>query len=434
MKRFIEFTFLSICITGLLISCKEKPSLPVLSTLPVSEVTQTTAMSGGIVTDGGGSDIILRGICWSTNKNPDISSNKTSEGTGTGDFISNLTSLTSNTGYYVRAYATNSEGTAYGNEISFTTKPVSIGTLTTSTVSSVSFTTAVSGGNITSDGGSTITSRGVCWSTLQNPMISDAKTTDAGGIGSFTSQLSGLAPGTAYYARAYMTNSTGTAYGNEISFKTIQGIGPIAFNGSLTYGTVTDTEGNVYKTIKINTQTWMAENLKATKYSDNTAIPLVTDGSAWINMTTPAYCWYKNDIYYKTFYGALYNWFAVNTGKLCPSGWHVPTVDDLNGLITYLGGSANAGVKLKEIGTSHWLSPNADATNESGFTAIPGGSRDELAGEFTDMGKISGTWSSVQLNSSNAYLRYIIQTESGTNTGGPAYSKIYGLSVRCIKD
>ena len=136
--------------------------------------------------------------------------------------------------------------------------------------------------------------------------------------------------------------------------------------------TATDIDGNVYHTVTIGTQIWMVENLKTTRYNDGSPIPFVTDSSSWSNLTTPGYCWYNNDTTNKNTYGALYNWFAVNTGKLAPTGWHVPTDDEWTTLTTYLGGESIAGGKLKETGTTHWRTPNAGATNEIGFTASSG--------------------------------------------------------------
>jgi len=180
--------------------------LPTLTTEAVSDITETTATSGGNITDDGGSDITARGVCYSTSPNPTIDDNTTNDGTGTGTFTSNLTG---NTTYYVRAYATNSEGTAYGDEVQFTTLAVTttVPTLTTEAVSDITETTATTGGNITDDGGSDITARGVCYSTSPNPTIDDNTTNDGTGTGTFTSNLTGLTPNTTYYVRAYATNS-----------------------------------------------------------------------------------------------------------------------------------------------------------------------------------------------------------------------------------
>ena len=151
----------------------------------------------------------------------------------------------------------------------------------------------------------------------------------------------------------------------------------LQFNPDLIYGTATDLDGNVYKTITIGTQTWMAENLKVSRFNDGTIIPLVYEYEYWgggdiLQGGQPAYSWpYDNPITYKNTYGAFYNWYAVNTGKLCPAGWHIPDNSEWNTLINYLGGDSIAGGKMKESGTKHWEGPNLGATNESGFTALP---------------------------------------------------------------
>ena len=201
----------------------EKMKKPTVTTANVTNVTETTATSGGNVTDDGGSTITARGVCWSTSQNPTINDNKTTDGNGTGGFNSSLTNLIPNTTYYVRAYATNSAGTGYGNEVSFTTlQNVGLPTVTTTNITDITQTTATSGGNVTDDGGATITAHGVCWNTSQNPTINDNKTTDSGGIGGFNSSLTNLTPNTKYYVRAYATNIAGTGYGNEVSFTTME--------------------------------------------------------------------------------------------------------------------------------------------------------------------------------------------------------------------
>jgi len=198
-------------------------TFPTVTTDPATAITQTSATSGGNVTSDGGATVTVRGVCWNTISNPTINDNKTIDGSGTGTFTSYLTGLTPNTHYYVRAYATNSVGTAYGNEITFTTLPNPIiPTVTTTAVTDITQTTATSGGNVTSDGGATVTARGVCWSTSSNPTTSDNHTTDGSGTGTFVSYLTSLTPNTLYFVRAYGTNSVGTGYGNEVAFTTGQ--------------------------------------------------------------------------------------------------------------------------------------------------------------------------------------------------------------------
>ena len=220
---------------------------------------------------------------------------------------------------------------------------------------------------------------------------------------------------------------------NPASSNQTNGKTTAVFNADLTYGTMTDQDGNVYKTVTIGTQTWMAENLRTTIYNDGTAIPNVTDDDEWVGLTTGAYCNYKNTTSVDTIatYGRLYNWYAVNTGKLAPTGWHVPTDAEWTELTDYIGGTFVSGGILKEAGTTHWASPNTGSTNESGFTALPGGYRG-YSGGFRSFGYGGRWWSATELGSNHAWRRYIdyyvIDVE------GYYSDKWVGLSVRCVRD
>ncbi len=199
------------------------PESPIVTTADVTDITQTTAVSGGNVTDDGGAAVTARGVCWSTSQNPTISNNHTSDGNGTGSFTSNLTNLIANTTYYVRAYATNENGTSYGEQKSFTTlQNIELPTVTTADVTDITQNTAVSGGNVTDDGGAAVTARGVCWSKDPNPTIDNSFISNGNGTGSFTIEISGLTSATTYYVRAYATNSEGTSYGEQKTFTTLQ--------------------------------------------------------------------------------------------------------------------------------------------------------------------------------------------------------------------
>ena len=200
---------------------------PMVTTLEIAGLSQTTAVAGGNVTSDGGAEVTARGVCWSTSQEPTVEGEHTTDGAGTGEYQSNLSGLTANTTYYVRAYATNSEGTAYGEEISFTTLEEHIvvePTVVTVSVSEVTETTAVTGGNVTSDGGGEVSARGVCWSTSQEPTVEGSHTTDGTGTGEFVSNLTDLNDNTTYYVRAYATNEQGTSYGEQMSFTTVKHI------------------------------------------------------------------------------------------------------------------------------------------------------------------------------------------------------------------
>ena len=241
--------------------------------------------------------------------------------------------------------------------------------------------------------------------------------------------LSGLTINTTYHYRLKAVNSKGTSYGDDLSFTTAaEKVNIILFNPALTYGSVSDNDGNTYKTIKVGSQTWMAENLKSTKFNDNTPIPFVTEVAIWSALSTAAYTWYNND---SIAYGALYNWYAVNTGKLCPAGWHVPSDDEWTGLTTYLGGDSIAGDKIKETGTLHWITPNTGATNERGLTGLPGGYRSNF-GTFGNIKKIGYWWSSTSFNTVDAYYRFISSDFEPVIRSNS--SQKGGFSVRCVMD
>ena len=289
--------------------------------------------------------------------------------------------------------------------------------LTTDPVSEITYLSATTGGNISDDGGSEITSRGVCWSTAQSPTIDDNKTEDGSGSGAFTSVISGLSPETVYYVRSYAANSAGLSYGNEVTF---------------TSGPLTDVDGNTYNTVIIDNKVWMAENLKVTKLNDGTSIPLVEENDTWFRTKDPGYSWYNNDKNtYGDTYGAMYNWYAVNTNILCPDGWHVSSDEEWTALTDYLVGDEVAGGKLKETGTEHWMSPNTGATNESGFTALPGGYRSN-GGDFYSI-KVKGSWyTSTAMDATYVWRRDLSCARASIARWNN--NKNFGFSVRCVKD
>jgi uncharacterized protein (TIGR02145 family) len=496
------------------IACRKvlPQEVPSLVTINISDITSASLTSGGLVFSAGGDSVLSKGICVSTEPDPEISDTRTVDGAGTGSFTSTISGLIPGTAYYIRAYATNNAGTGYGNQYYVKTTGGSA-SVTTTAISSITPTTAVSGGNITSDGGSAVTDRGVCWSTSPGPTTANSITSDGTGTGIFTSAITALTPGITYYVRAYATTGAGTFYGNEVTFKTecnlpaapgaisgntnvaanatgvVYSISPVTDATGYTWtvptgaaitsgqgttaiivdfgttggdvsvrsenscgnslytdltitailfpncGTVSDIDGNVYNTVTIGTQCWLAENLKTTRYRNGDPIINVTDGAMWSTVNTGAYCWYNNDeTAFKATYGALYNWYAVGDSRfLCPTGWHVPTDGEWTTLTDYLGGISAASGKLKESGTSHWNSPNDGSTNETGFTALPGGYRRWSDGTFYSIGDNGTWWSSSKDDSYNSWSRAM--TNYGTtdvqvisNNNG------YGISVRCLKD
>jgi len=202
----------------------------------------------------------------------------------------------------------------------------------------------------------------------------------------------------------------------------------------LEYGTVTDIDGNEYHTVKIGTQWWMAENLKVTHYRNSDDVPNVTEDSSWINLRTGAYCSYENHEDTVSTFGRLYNWYAVVDSRgLAPTGWHIPSDDEWQTLVEYLEGDSTAGGKMKETGSLRWNSPNTGATNESGFTALPGGFRSGVINDFSAIGEGAWVWSSTESITICTWCRILSNKNSVVNRieGG---MKLFGLSVRCIKD
>jgi uncharacterized protein (TIGR02145 family) len=410
--------------------------LPQLTTDTVTSIMALSAVSGGNITYDGGAAVTTRGVCWSTNPDPTVNDSFTEDGAGTGPFISDITGLIPATTYYVRAYATNSAGTGYGDQRTFTTQDGII-SLTTANITNVTATGAVGGGNITNDGGASVIQRGVCWSTGSNPTLDDNYTLDGEGTGTYTSELSGLNGNTHYYVRAYATNAVGTVYGNEFMF--------FAF----TCGTLlSDVDGNTYNSVLIGNQCWMKENLKTTSYSNAILIPNVIDSTAWLNLTSGAYVWYDNDTNWKDTYGALYNWYAtVDPNGLCPIGWHVPGNNEWTALTTFIGGvSTPNGNELKScrqvnspLGgdcntTEHprWSEHSTHyGTDDFGFSALPGGFR-SINGPFDNMENFGHWWSTTQHSSTNSWGRTLGFSYGYVAVGN--YNKLNGFSVRCVRD
>lgn len=232
--------------------------------------------------------------------------------------------------------------------------------------------------------------------------------------------LSGLEPITQYHYRTKVVSSAGTVYGDDMTFTTTGYSEP-----------VTDIEGNVYKTIQIGTQLWMAENLKVTKFSNGDTIAYMRTSPPTGGLETGSFCYYNNQEGNKDIYGALYNFYAVDDDrKLCPSGWHVPGTEELSILVTML--YPNSGSRLKESGLSHWIGPNTGADNSSGFTALPGGSFGKSFNQFSGMGAYGSWWSSTE--GSYSTVRCLILSSSYDKAWLDIGNKEQLYSVRCVKN
>jgi uncharacterized protein (TIGR02145 family) len=326
-------------------------------------------------------------------------------------FRDTVTKLIPNNIYYVRAFVKNEKHSSNSAVISFTTYST-MPVVFTSAILEYTKSSAFVGGKVTNNGMTPLIGRGLYWGLSSNPETSGTKIEMGNGLGSFSTLLTGLSPNTNYFIKAYATSGYGTSYGLENRFNTGQDtVSP----------KVTDVDGNDYHIVTIGNQVWMTENLKTTKYNDTTPIPLVTDDHSFGNGHSPQFCWFNYSESYKSNYGGLYNWFVVKTGKLCPVGWHVPTDAEWTTLTDFLGGENVAGAKLKETGTDHWRGPNIAATDQVGFTGLPGGDG------------VGSWWSSTDSPGwETAWYRSMKYSEDKFFRGGDAYQT--GFSIRCIKN
>jgi uncharacterized protein (TIGR02145 family) len=283
---------------------------------------------------------------------------------------------------------------------------------------------------------------GICWSTLQNPVATGphAQGTLNAGSSVFSSIIGPLIANTTYYVRAYAKDATGTVYGAQMSFTTLNIVGS-------TGGGLVDVEGEAYESVVINGKEWMRRNLNVSKYKNGDVIPQVTDVAQWDALTTGAWCYYENDTANGPIYGKLYNWYAINDSRgLAPTGWHIATDAEWTSLTDFLGGANVAGKKLKDnSATSTWDVTTHYATNQSGFSALPGGvgylnyslppspAVPALSDLFKWKTKAAYWWTSTQGNSAEYnWVRDINSTSDQLVRSGAVKSS--ALSVRCVKN
>ena len=438
MKKYLITSAIAVLLILVLITCKKAPeiennsnkkTLAVVVTLDVVNIATTAASCRGNVTNDGNSIVTEKGVCWSINNNPTIYDNKTTNGSGLGEFESFISELDYGITYFVRAYATNERGTSYGGQKSLQTLAIVAPTITTNAVTNISTNSAKSGGNVTDDGNSVVTEKGVCWSKNNNPTIDDNHTLDGNGLGAFDSDLEDLEEGTTYYICAYAINEKGISYGDEKTFTTIV---PYICGDVLAY------ENQQYITVVIGSQCWMAENLNIGNRINGSQD--MTD-----NSVIEKYCYDNNEVNCDQ-YGGLYQWdemmqYTTEEGAqgICPDSWHIPTDEEWKTLEMALGMSQSEADKTgwrgtnegNEMKSTNGWDNDGNGSNSTGFTALPGGYR-YSSGSFNYLGYYGYWWSSTEYSGTIAWHRRLRcdydQVYRNYNI------KTYGFSVRCIKD
>jgi uncharacterized protein (TIGR02145 family) len=427
-KVYIRLSLAILVLTGLSLisSCVSDDPILIseIITTEVSKVTPTSLTTGGTITAVPGAQITSRGVVWSRGPEPTIGklSSITNDGTGAGSFQSELTGL-SLVKYYIRAYAIVNNTTYYGNEVAFDLSSI-IPKL--SSLSSTEFTTNSANVQTTIDYTwlDPITEKGICWGTSVAPTIDKSNTIAVAEPSlNFTITLSNLTKNQVYYARAYAVNQLGVFYGNSVQMLILS---PPAF------GQVEDIDGNKYKTVLVGTKTWMAENLKVTKYSDGTQIPALFNANEFKNTGEGAYTAYIGSEGNVQSVGYLYNGYARSSDRnVCMNGWRVPGSEDWQELADVMGGMETAGGRLKAI-SNLWKSPNLAATDESGFSGLPGGSYCSVClsntGSYADFGTDGYWWSKDQ-----GEFFYLTNNRPELRTKKTA-SVNDGLSIRCVRN
>lgn len=368
------------------LSFTTKPIVPQVTTTDISDITGNSAKTGGNVILAGGAEVIARGVCYSTNENPTIDDLKTEDGEGLGEFESLLTGLKGNTTYYVRAYATNSAGTGYGPQLSFTT-PVDAPAVVTSSVDNVTKTSAILNGEVTYDGGGTVTARGFVWGTSENPTLEDNVLNSGDGVGVFVEELTELEMNTTYYVRAFATNEYGTAYGDNISFTTLADITKFWVVGSYNGWDNSDNAEYIISTPESNglaegyVYLTAGEIKLTTDHSWDDAHTFGDDGSGGLtnpgnNITVPADGYYRiqanlSDMTYSL---VAMQWGVI--GNATPGGWDAETPLTYDNSLKVLKGGFHftAGeFKFRANGTwdYNYGSDAADGTLSAGGANIP---------------------------------------------------------------
>jgi uncharacterized protein (TIGR02145 family) len=431
-KRFTVVLGFAAIMMIFYMSCKkEEPKvIPVVGTVSINSVAANSAICVGFISDDGGAAVTECGLCWSTDSMPDLDDNYSTVDIVSDIFTDSITNLTENTTYYVRAYATNSQGTAYGNQIKFTSAEAQVFPEVISvSISGLASNGAQVNGSINNSGNYTVIGYGVCWSKNQNPDLQSAhKTLNDLQNGNFSVDITDLSPTTRYYVRTFLMFSEGTVYGEQKSFTTMEKL--------------SDYDENAYHIVTIGEQVWMQENLRVSHYPNGDAIPLAYFDGDWLaladNNNSDAYCY---DFYNTYRYGYYYSYAAAigdnwlrdnNPGQgVCPDGWHLPSNAEIEELYTELDGVDIAGGKMKDMGYENWGIPNSGATNESRFTGVASGMR-SLSSDFLFQEETAIYWSADEVGvGSSAYYSL---SKDNTYLNSFYIEKSNGLSVRCVKD
>ena len=407
---------------------------PSVEILPATEISYTSFVCNGDVTDSGTYSVTARGFCWSTEPDPVMTGEHLHVGNGAGAFSALLADMQPETTFYVRAYAVNAAGVTYSTPITVSTLSPTIPTVSTDTVNGYNECT----GTVLADGNAPVMQRGFCYDTLPSPTLENGVVlADGSGLGEFTATLTGLPVGKLYFVRAFATNAKGTAYGNQIHFHA----------SSCDTKTLTDYDGNVYNTVAIGTQCWMKENLKTTHYSDGWPIDYRLEGS--FDDGVPYYRYPNNDINNVGKYGLLYNWAAVTqtlpsgVQGVCPLGWHVPSDAEwtqLKVFVTYQNQylcNNNTNYIAKSLAaTTDWVENSNECSigndlasnNATGFSALPAG---KSYSESDGYGAAAFFWTSSWGYWNPRY--YALYVDNANLTANDTRSAVC-FSVRCLRD